>query len=63
MTASQTILPFTPAVTYSYISPNVGYNHVGAPNSPACQNAGWLFSFPASAITTVESICYWPMGL
>ena len=49
VTAALTSSPYTPAASYSYISSNVGYNHVGMPNSPACQNAGLLFSFPASS--------------
>ena len=49
VTVAQSSPPYTPATSYSYISSGVGYNHVGSPNSPACQNAGWLFSYPASS--------------
>ena len=44
---SRTIPPLTQMGGVNYLSTNAGYNHVVAPNGPACGSSGLLFSSPA----------------
>ncbi len=49
ISASQSTPPYVPYSATGYLWSSSIYNHVGLPNSPACESGGSIFSYPATS--------------